>query len=63
MFICERAGWGEGYISSKFLKIISLNIKMSEDQILSNGRKKMFEDNIGIYHLRFIALGKIIDFF
>lgn len=63
MYLCERAGWGEGYISSKFLKIISLNVRNSEDEIVKGGRNRLFEDDIAIYHLRFIALGKVIDFF
>lgn len=63
MYLCERAGWGEGYISSKFLKIISLNVRNSEDEVIEGGRRRLFEDDIAIYHLRFIALGKIIDFF
>ena len=63
MYLCERAGWGEGYISSKFLKIISLNVRNSEDEVNPSGARKLFENDIAIYHLRFIALGKIIDFF
>lgn len=71
MYVCERAGWGTGYIASKFLRIISLSLsssdqedfKLEQDRIPEEDEVPKFSKEIGVYHLRFVALGKIVNFF
>lgn len=61
---CEMAGWHNGYLSSKFLRIVKFIMEDSSflEQKSSESANK-FANHTSYYHLIFTSLSSILDYF